>query len=361
MAAHRPTALITGISGQDGYYLSRFLLAKGYTLHGIVRRSSSMSRGRMDQLRQEQPECGTSLHLHYGDVSDAAGTIERIVQLKPDEIYNLAAQSHVRISFDKPIFTHMVNAVGALHVLEGAKILSASQPVKVYQASTSEMFGGVPGTDPQSESTPFHPRSPYACSKVAAFHHTVNYRESYGLFACNGILFNHESPLRGENFVTRKITLAAARIKYGLQSELLLGNLDARRDWGFAGDYVEAMWLMLQRETPDDFVIATGETHSVREFLEMAFAQVGMDWRKYVRIDPRFLRPAEAHVLRGDASKARQLLSWSPRTGFSELVRMMVLRDLEIAHRESHLKSLPGLDITESPDPGGPPSDRRHS
>lgn len=338
MTAHnRKTALITGITGQDGYYLSRLLLEKGYIVHGIVRRSSSMNRERTDQLKLEFPDWEEQLFLHYGDVTDAAGTIERIVQIQPDEIYNLSAQSHVRVSFDKPIFTHQVNAVGALHVLEGARLLNRTKPVRVYQASTSEMFGGIPGTAPQSEATPFHPRSPYACAKVAAFHHTVNYRESYGLFACNGILFNHESPMRGENFVTRKISRGAAWIKHGLQERLSLGNLDAKRDWGFAGDYVDAMWRMLQQENAEDFVIATGETHSVREFLDCAFERVGLDWKSYVDIDPRFLRPAEVEVLCGDASKARKRLNWQPETTFRELVDLMVDHDLRLADRRRHM------------------------
>jgi GDPmannose 4,6-dehydratase len=339
------TALLTGITGQDGYYLTRLLLGKGYVVHGIVRRSSSMSRCRLDQLKEEVGEAAERLHLHYGDVADGAGVIERIMELAPDELYNLAAQSHVRVSFDKPIFTHQVNALGALHVLEGARLLNRSKPVRVYQASTSEMFGGLPGTAPQSETTPLHPRSPYACAKVAAFHHTVNYRESYGLFACNGILFNHESPQRGENFVTRKITLAAARIKCGLQERLALGNLDARRDWGYAGDFVEAMWRMLQRDTADDFVIATGETHTVREFIEAAFGRVGLDWQSYVDIDPRFFRPSEVEVLCGDATKARELLGWRPATTFRELVEMMVDHDLELARREQKIAQMDGVRV----------------
>jgi GDPmannose 4,6-dehydratase len=335
------TAFITGITGQDGYYLTRLLLVKGYTVHGIVRRSSTLTRGRMDQLRQEMPDLAHAVHLHYGDLTDAAGIIERIMQTEPDEIYNLAAQSHVRVSFDKPAYTQQVNADGALNVLEGTRLLSTRKPVRVYQASTSEMFGGLPGSAPQSETTPFHPRSPYASAKVAAFHHTVNYREAYGLFACNGILFNHESPMRGENFVTRKITLAAARIKEGLQQDISLGNLDAERDWGFAGDYVEAMWLMLQHDTPEDFVIATGECHTVREFLDLSFQAVGLDYQQYVKIDPRFFRPTEVEVLRGDARKARRLLGWEPRTSFRELVTMMVKHDVKVARAERrHLEHL---------------------
>lgn len=342
------TALITGITGQDGYYLSRSLLEKGYVVHGIVRRSSSMNRERTDRLKAEFPDWEEQLFLHYGDVTDAACTIERIIQLEPDEIYNLSAQSHVRVSFDKPLFTHQVNAVGALHVLEGARLLNRTKPVRVYQASTSEMFGGIPGTSPQSETTPFHPRSPYACAKVAAYHHTVNYRESYGLFACNGILFNHESPMRGENFVTRKITRGVAWIKHGLQERLALGNLDAKRDWGFAGDYVDAMWRMLQQESPEDFVIATGETHSVREFLDCAFERVGLDWTAYVDIDPRFLRPAEVEVLCGDASKARSQLGWRPETSFRGLVEMMVDHDLELAERHRRMSAMLPLGVSIS-------------
>ncbi len=333
-------ALLTGITGQDGYYLTRLLLQRGYDVHGIVRRSSSMNRGRIDQLRKEMPAEADRIHLHYGDLTDGIGLMENTLEVQPDEIYNLGAQSHVRVSFDTPHYTQEVNAAGAVNVLESARVLQKQKPVRVYQASTSEMFGGIPGSAPQSEMTPFHPRSPYGCAKVAAFQHTVNYREAHGLFACNGILFNHESPHRGETFVTRKITLATGRIKEGLQSELVLGNCDAKRDWGFAGDYVEAMWLMLQQDEPDDFVIATGETHSVQEFLEIAFHSLGLDWQEFVRHDPRYLRPAEVEVLCGDATKAREKLGWEPKTSFEELVRTMIEHDHELAKREKWLDQM---------------------
>lgn len=338
----RKRAFITGISGQDGYYLSKLLLEKDYELHGLVRRSSSLSRCRLDQLREEVSAAAERLKLWYGDVTDASSLIRTMLEVEPDEIYHLAAQSHVRISFDKPSYTHAVNALGALHILEAARMLNARKPVRLYQASTSEMFGGLPGTAPQSEQTPFHPRSPYAVSKVAAFHHTVNYREAYSLFACNGILFNHESPHRGENFVTRKITLAAARIEAGLQSELALGSLGTRRDWGYAGDYVEAIWLMLQQQEPDDYVIATGECHSVQEFLELAFRRVGLDYRKYVRTDARYFRPSEVHLLCGDAAKAREKLGWRPKTTFEELVHLMVDADRERVGREGRSAGIAG-------------------
>ena len=322
-------ALVTGITGQDGYYLARLLLHRGYTVHGLVRRSSSMRRQRIDRLRHEHPDWADRLHLHYGDVTDAAGTVRHLVRLQPDEVYNLAAQSHVRVSFDKPVYTQQVNATGALNVLEGVRLLAEAKPVRFYQASTSEMFGGLPGTAPQSETTPLVPRSPYACGKVAAHHLTQNYREAYGLYACSGILFNHESPLRGEAFVTRKVTLAAARIKRGLADTLPLGNLEASRDWGFAGDYVEAMWLMMQQDQPDDFVIGTGRTHTIRELLDAAFGAVGLDWADYVTQDPRYYRPTEVEVLQADASKAQRVLGWTPQTTFEEMVAMMVASDLE--------------------------------
>jgi GDPmannose 4,6-dehydratase len=327
-------ALITGITGQDGYYLSDLLLRKGYVVHGVVRRTSEMRRLRLDRLLEEHPDYRGRLSLHYGDVTDSAAITRLVLSCKPAEVYNLAAQSHVRVSFDKPGYTQAVNGEGALNVLSAVRLLAESQPVKFLQASTSEMFGGMPGTAPQNESTPFHPRSPYATSKVTAHHHTVNAREAYGLFACAAICFNHESPMRGENFVTRKITRAATRIKEGLQDELRLGNLDAKRDWGFAGDYVEAMWLMLQQDEPDDYVIASGETHSVREFLDVAFAAVALDWQDYVAIDERYLRPSEVEVLQGDASKARRVLGWEPKTSFEELVRLMIEQDWELARRE---------------------------
>jgi GDPmannose 4,6-dehydratase len=334
------TALITGITGQDGYYLTRLLLEKGYTVHGIVRRASTMNRTRIDQLKLEMPDAAARVILHYGDLTDAASLHRLVDEIAPDEIYNLAAQSHVRVSFDTPLYTQQVNADGALNVLESARVLNNRKPVRVYQASTSEMFGGMPGTVPQSETTPFHPRSPYGCAKVAAFYYTVHYRESCGLFACNGILFNHESPMRGETFVTRKITLAATRIKMGLQSTLRMGNLKAERDWGFAGDYVEAMWRMLQQPQPDDFVISTGQMHSVEEFLVAVFTRLELDWREYVQIDPQYFRATEVEQLCGDSRKARELLGWQPRTSFTQLVDLMVAHDLRLAKQERDLAGL---------------------
>ncbi|AMV16769.1 GDP-mannose 4,6-dehydratase [Planctomyces sp. SH-PL14] len=334
------TALITGITGQDGYYLTRLLLEKGYTVHGIVRRASTMNRTRIDQLKLEMPDAAARVILHYGDLTDAASLHRLVDEIAPDEIYNLAAQSHVRVSFDTPLYTQQVNADGALNVLESARVLNNRKPVRVYQASTSEMFGGMPGTVPQSEATPFHPRSPYGCAKVAAFYYTVHYRESCGLFACNGILFNHESPMRGETFVTRKITLAATRIKMGLQSTLRMGNLKAERDWGFAGDYVEAMWRMLQQPQPDDFVISTGQMHSVEEFLVAVFTRLELDWREYVQIDPQYFRATEVEQLCGDSRKARELLGWQPRTSFTQLVDLMVAHDLRLAKQERDLAGL---------------------
>ena len=331
-ARHARRALITGITGQDGSYLTELLVAKGYEVHGIVRRTSTIARARLDQIQTQrgvQPA-----FLHYGDVSDAGAMMRLVLEIEPDEIYNLAAQSHVRISFDKPCYTAEVTALGALHVLEAARMLHQKKEVRLYQASTSEMFGGLPETAPQDENTPFHPRSPYGCAKLFAHAQTVNYREAYGMFACCGILFNHESPRRGENFVSRKITRAASRIREGLQKQVALGNLDARRDWGFAGDYVEAMWQMLQQEEPDDFVIATGETHSVREFLEAAFGYVGLDWEEHVTIDERYFRPTEVALLCGNAAKARERLGWSPKTSFEELVEIMMEHDLDLARRE---------------------------
>lgn len=329
------TALITGVTGQDGSYLAELLLAKGYNVHGMVRRSSSFATGRIDHLHKGFETSHGGLQLHYGDLGDGTG-LRRIVELvAPDEIYNLAAQSHVRISFDQPEYTADVVGLGALRLLEAVRdhCRSTGRQVRFYQAGSSEMFGKASEV-PQSEATPFHPRSPYACAKVYAHWQTRNYREAYGMFAANGILFNHESPRRGENFVTRKITRSATRIKVGLQHNLALGNLEARRDWGFAGDYVEAMWLILQQPEADDFVIATGETHSVQEFLEAAFERVELDWRKYVEFDPRLMRPAEVDILQGDASKARAKLNWRPKVGFKELVAMMVDADLELARRE---------------------------
>jgi GDPmannose 4,6-dehydratase len=328
-------ALITGVTGQDGSYLAEFLLKKGYEVHGIVRRSSSFATARIDHLRRGFDVPGEGLQLHYGDLGDGTGIRRIIEQVRPDEVYNLAAQSHVRISFDQPEYTADVVGLGALRLLEALRDHNKrhDRSARLYQAGSSEMFGKVVEV-PQKETTPFHPRSPYACAKVYAHWQTVNYREAYDLFAVNGILFNHESPRRGENFVTRKITRSAGRIKVGLQNKLLLGNLEAKRDWGFAGDYVEAMWLMLQQERPDDYVIATGDTHSVQEFLEVAFGCLELDWHKYVDTDERFFRPSEVDILRGDSSKARRSLHWEPKVKFAELVSMMVDADLELAKSE---------------------------
>jgi GDPmannose 4,6-dehydratase len=329
-------ALLTGITGQDGSYLAEFLLEKGYTVHGMVRRSSSFATGRIDHLRQgDESGGGARLHLHYGDLGDASGLRRIIEQTLPDEVYNLAAQSHVRISFDQPAYTADVVGVGALRLLEAIRDHNKrhDRTVRYYQAGSSEMFGKV-AEIPQRETTPFHPRSPYACAKCYAHWQTVNYREAYELFAVNGILFNHESPRRGENFVTRKITRSATRIKLGAQDKLVLGNLEARRDWGFAGDYVEAMWLMMQQEQPNDYVVATGETHSVREFLDLAFDRLKLDWHQYVEFDSRFIRPAEVDLLVGDASRSHKLLGWQPRVKFPELVALMIDADLGIATRE---------------------------
>ena len=327
-------ALITGITGQDGSYLTELLLDKGYHVWGIMRRSSSFHTGRIDHLYKdphEQPE----LRLIYGDLTDGGSLSTILNDIKPDEVYNLGAQSHVRVSFDTPIYTTNVDALGTLRLLEA--IRSCDKSIRFYQASSSEMYGKVTAT-PQTEKTPFYPRSPYGCAKVYSFWQTVNYREAYGLFACNGILFNHESPRRGETFVTRKITRAATRIKLGLQDKLYLGNLDAKRDWGFAGDYVETMWLMLQQEKGDDYVIATGETHSVKEFLDEVFSYLDLDWKKYVEIDPRYYRPTEVDFLQGDSSKARKILNWEPKVTFKELAKMMVDADMKLAKDEKILK-----------------------
>ena len=318
-------ALITGITGQDGSYLSELLLAKGYQVYGIIRRSSSFNTGRIDRIYQDPHEQGAKLSLVYGDLNDASSLNRIIRTIGPDEIYHLGAQSHVRVSFDIPEYTGEIVALGAVRLLEAIRETGIS--TRFYNASSSEMFGSA--APPQSENTSFQPRSPYAAAKLYAHWMTTNYREGYGMFACSGILFNHESPRRGETFVTRKITKALARIKLGKQDKLFLGNLDAKRDWGFARDYVEAIWLMLQQEKPDDFVIATGETHSVREFLEEAFSYVKLDWQKYVEIDPRYYRPTEVDVLQGDASKALNKLGWKPKVTFKELVRLMVDADLE--------------------------------
>jgi len=324
-------ALITGITGQDGSYLAEFLLEKGYEVHGLIRRSSSFNTERIDHLYKDPHDPTAKLFLHYGDMVDGMGLREILTRVQPNEVYNLGAQSQVRISFDQPVYTAQVDAVGTVRLLEA--IRDTGLQTRFYQASSSEMFGKVAEV-PQKETTPFHPRSPYGCAKVYSFWQTVNYREAYGLFACNGILFNHESPRRGETFVTRKITRAATRIKLGLQDKLYLGNLNAKRDWGFAGDYVEAMWLMLQQEKPEDYVIATGEMHSVREFLDSAFDLVGLDWREHVEIDPRYFRPAEVEKLCGDASKARRVLNWQPKTSFEELVTIMIEADMKLAKRE---------------------------
>lgn len=319
-------ALITGVTGQDGSYLAEFLLGKGYEVYGVIRRSSSFNTGRIDQIYEDPHVPQARLRLMYGDLNDASSLNKLLRQVQPDEIYNLGAQSHVRVSFDIPEYTGEVTGLGTLRLLEA--IRESGQHPKFYQASSSEMFGKVQEM-PQRETTPFYPRSPYGVAKVYAHWMTVNYREAYNLFACNGILFNHESPRRGETFVSRKITKAAARIKLGLQNELYLGNLDAKRDWGFAGDYVQAMWMMLQAEQPDDYVIATGETHSVRELLDLAFGALDLDWKPCVKIDPRYYRPTEVDVLIGDASKAAKTLGWRPTVSFPDLVRMMVQADLD--------------------------------
>jgi GDPmannose 4,6-dehydratase len=321
----RKKALVTGITGQDGSYLSELLLNKGYEVHGIVRRSSSFNTNRIDHLYRDPHEQNVRIFTHYGDLTDSVALARLIYELQPDEIYHLGAQSHVRVSFDIPEYTFDVTAGGTLRLLDAMRE-AGCEGVRFYQASSSEMFGSAP--PPQNESTPFHPRSPYAVAKVGAYWATVNYREAYGMFASNGILFNHESPRRGETFVTRKITRALARIKAGLQDRLYLGNLDAKRDWGYAPDYAEAMWMMLQSPEPDDYVVATGETHSVREFLEAAFTHAGLDWEQYVEIDPRYFRPSEVDVLLGDASKAREKLGWEAKTRFDELVRLMVDADM---------------------------------
>ncbi len=331
-------ALITGITGQDGSYLTRYLLGKGYEVFGIIRRTSTFNTDRIDDIYLDPHEAGSRLFLHYGDLTDGTSLRRILEKIEPDEIYNLAAQSHVRVSFDQPEYTADTVATGTLRILEAVRDFcgNSGKKIRFYQAGSSEMFGGAP--PPQNEKTPFYPRSPYAASKVAAHWYAVNYREAYNLHVCNGILFNHESPQRGETFVTRKITRALGRIKHGLQKRLFLGNLDARRDWGFAGDYVEAMWLMLQQPEPDDYVIATGESRSVREFLEAAFAYAGLAWADYVESDPRYLRPTEVQHLRGDSSKARERLGWMPRVGFADLVKMMVDHDMALARGERALR-----------------------
>src|SRR5687768_501718 len=331
-----PKALITGITGQDGSYLAELLLDKGYEVHGLVRRSSAFGTGRIEHIYLDEHLPASGLELHYGDLNDASSLQRVLARVAPDEVYNLGAQSHVRISFDIPEYTVEVAGVGTLRLLEAIRNLQMTP--RFYQASSSEMFGKA-AEMPQNEQTPFHPRSPYACAKVFAHQITVNYRESYGLHASCGILFNHESPRRGENFVTRKITRSLTRIKLGLQPMLYLGNLDARRDWGHAADYVEAMWLMLQQESPDDYVIATGETYSVRDFLDEVAAVLDMDWAPYVGVDPRYYRPAEVDILQGDASKAKRVLGWTPKISFRDLVRGMTEADLVLAEREAAERS----------------------
>lgn len=322
-------AFITGITGQDGSYLAELLLDKGYEVHGMIRRSSSFNTGRLDHVYKDIHDADVRLKMHFGDLSDASCLEKLISQIQPHEIYNLAAQSHVRVSFDQPIYTADIDALGTLRLLEAIKNAGAERLIRLYQASSSEMFGKVQEV-PQRESTPFYPRSPYGCAKVFSFWQTKNYREAYGIHASNGILFNHESPRRGGTFVTRKITRGLAQILSGKAKKLYLGNLDAKRDWGYAKDYVEAMWLMLQQEEPDDYVIATGETHSVREFLDEAFGLVDLDWKKFVEIDQRYFRPTEVDLLIGDGTKAKQKLVWSPKTTFKELVKIMVDADLEV-------------------------------
>ena len=332
-------ALITVITGQDGSYLTELLLSKGYEVHGVIRRSSSFNTGRIDHLYQDPHVNNARLILHYGDLADAVQMVKLLYELQPDEIYNLGAQSHVKVSFDIPEYTGDVDGLGTLRILEAIRESGLLKKTRFYQASSSEMFGKVQEV-PQTEQTPFWPRSPYGCAKVFAHWLTVNYRESYGLHASSGILFNHESPRRGETFVTRKITRAATRIKLGLQDELHLGNLDAKRDWGFAGEYVEMMWLMLQQEQPDDYVIATNETHSVREFCQETFALLGLDWEKYVMHDARYERPAEVELLIGNPAKAQRQLGWEPKVRFKELVKIMVDADLKLAEHEARVKSL---------------------
>ena len=326
-------AFITGITGQDGSYLAEFLLAKGYEIHGLIRRASTFNTDRIDHLYKDFHDPEARIYLHYGDLAVSGQLTDLLNDIKPDEIYHLGAQSHVRVSFDMAEYTGDVTGLGTLRLLEA--IRKSGIKSRFYQASSSEMFGAAP--PPQSEATPFQPQSPYAAAKVYAYYIVKNYREAYGIFAANGILFNHESPRRGETFVTRKITRAATRIKLGLQEKLFLGNLEAKRDWGFAGDYVEAMWLMLQQDRPDDFVIATGETHSVREFAQRVFEKLNLDYEKYVAIDRRYFRPTEVDILLGEASKARNLLYWRPRVSFEGLIDMMIGADMESARKEKTL------------------------
>ncbi|MBW8780490.1 MAG: GDP-mannose 4,6-dehydratase [Verrucomicrobia bacterium] len=333
-------ALITGITGQDGSYLAELLLAKGYEVHGVIRRASTFNTSRIDHLYSDPHVNGVRLFLHYGDLADSVQMVKLLYQLQPDEVYNLGAQSHVRVSFDVPEYTGDVVGVGAVRILEAIREAGLVKKVRYYQASSSEMFGKVQEV-PQTETTPFWPRSPYGCAKMYAYWLTVNYRESYNLHASNGILFNHESPRRGETFVTRKITRAATRIKMGLQDSIYLGNLEAKRDWGYAKEYVEMMWVMLQQDTPDDYVVGTNETHSVREFCEVAFDRLGLDWEKYVKYDERYERPAEVELLIGNPAKAKRQLGWEPKVRFKELVELMVDHDLELAKREAQIATLP--------------------
>ena len=324
-------AFITGITGQAGSYLAEFLLDKGYVVHGLIRRSSSFNTGRIDHIFNN-----SNLRLHYGDLLDAGRLTELMMNVKPNEVYNLGAQSHVKVSFEMPVYTVDVDSTGTIRLLEAIRAAGIESTCRFYQASSSEMYGQV-AEIPQSEKTPFHPRSPYGCAKVASYWMTVNYRESYNMFACNGILFNHESPRRGETFVTRKITRAATRIKLGLQDKLVLGNLSASRDWGFAGDYVEAMWMMLQHHKPDDYVVATGETHSVQEFCDLVFTKLDLDYNKYVEINEKYYRPAEVDILLGDPTKAKEQLGWKPKVSFGGLIDMMIESDLQLAHKELKL------------------------
>ena len=339
------SALITGITGQDGSYLAELLLSKDYEVHGLIRRASTFNTSRIDHIYQDPHDPNPRLRLVYGDLNDASSLNRILRDIEPDEIYNLGAQSHVLASFDIPEYTGEVTGMGTVRLLEAIRETKI-QP-KFYQASSSELYG-LAQEVPQKETTPFYPRSPYACAKAYSFYLVRNYREAYGLFACNGILFNHESPRRGETFVTRKITRAATRIKMGLQDKLYLGNLHAKRDWGYAPDYIEAMWLMLQHDQPDDYVIATGETHSVKEFVNEAFGRLGLDWRKHVEMDPRYIRPTEVDMLLGDYSKAEQELQWKPKVRFNDLVRIMVESDLELAKREAHMNSYPGKGKVEA-------------
>ncbi|MGH7000863.1 MAG: GDP-mannose 4,6-dehydratase [Stellaceae bacterium] len=331
-------ALITGVTGQDGAYLTEFLVGKGYAVHGMLRRASLFNTDRIDHLYHDPHVAGANLTLHYGDLSDGTALRRVLEKVQPDEVYNLGAQSHVKVSFEVPEYTADIDALGTLRLLEALRdhVAHGGRKVRFYQAGSSEMFGAA--KPPQHEKTPFEPRSPYAVSKVAAHWYAVNYREAYGLFICNGILFNHESPRRGETFVSRKVTRAAGRIKEGLQDKLFLGNLDSRRDWGFAGDYVEAMWLMMQQDKPDDYVVATGQSHSVKQLVETAFGELGLDWKKHVELDARYLRPTEVDALQGDASKARKVLGWQPAMDFKTLIKLMVTHDLGLAQQEKVLQ-----------------------